>query len=94
VDSPADAELLFEIGLTAPVVSAKFDWYDVQFRLVIRDPKTNALLWAFNEHMEWAYLRGNRERNFEKTMAKIISDLQDLSASSNDAKGLSLRQNH
>ena len=92
VGSPADAELLFEIGLTAPVLSR--GWYDPQFRLVIRDPKTNALLWAFTEHVQMAVLRENRERNFEKTMAKIISDLQGLSASSNNANGPQVPANH
>jgi DNA helicase HerA-like ATPase len=30
--------------------------YDPQFRLAIRDPKTNALLWAFTERVQWAIL--------------------------------------
>jgi hypothetical protein len=37
--------------------------HDPQSRLEIRDPKTNALLWGFTEHMEWAILQGNRNRN-------------------------------
>lgn len=92
--SPADADLLLEIGLTAPMVSgtgAQRDSltakpYDPQLRLVIRDPKTNALLWAFTEHVQWAILFGNREKNFDQTMTRIVSDLQNLSVSSNDAQ--------
>jgi len=90
VGTPADAELLFEIGLTAPMVSgvgARGDSlavkpYDPQFRLVIRDPKTNALLWVFTEHVQWAILQGNRDKNFDQTLARIVGDVQQLSAPS------------
>lgn len=93
VGAPADADLIFEIGLTAPMVSgvgARTDSlavkpYDPQFRLVIRDPKMNALLWAFTEHVQWALLEGNREKNFEQTLARIMGDLRGLSASSDSA---------
>jgi hypothetical protein len=86
VDSPFDAELIFEIGLTAPLVSVRGDVYDPQFRLAIRDPKTNALLWAFTEHVQLAVLKETRDNNFDQTMAKLISDLQGLSAPSNKAQ--------
>ena len=93
VDTPADGDLLFEIGLTAPMVSgvgARGDSpavkpYDPQFRLAIRDPKTNALLWAFTEHVQWAILQRNRDKNFDQTLARIVRDLQGLSASSENA---------
>lgn len=93
VDAPADADLLFEIGLRVPMVSgegARKDMltvmpYDPRFRLTIRDPKTNALLWAFTEHVQWAILQGNREKNFDQALARIERDLQMLTASSDDA---------
>jgi hypothetical protein len=85
VNSPAEAELIFEIGLTAPMVSVRGD-YDPQFRLAIRDPKTNTLLWAFTEHVQLAVLKEVRDNNFDQTMEKIIGDLQGLSASSNNAQ--------
>jgi hypothetical protein len=83
VDSPAGADLIFEIGLTAPPVSVRA--YDPQVRLAIRDPKTNALLWAFTEHVQLAVLKETRDNNFDQTMAKLIGDLQGLSAASNNA---------
>jgi hypothetical protein len=86
VDSPADAELIFEIGLTAPLVSVRGDVYDPQIRLAIRDPKTTALLWAFTEHVQLAILKETRNNNFDQSMAELISDLQGLSASSNNAQ--------
>jgi len=89
VGSPAEADLLFEIGFLAPIVSgtgAKTSPlsvmpYDPQIHLAIRDPKTNALLWAFTEHVQWAILQGNRDRNFEQSLARIVSDLEELSRS-------------
>ena len=82
VGTPADADLLIEIGLTAPASGVG---YDPQFRLAIRDPKTNALLWAFTEHVQWAIQQGNRNKNFDQTLARIISDLRGLSGSSDTA---------
>jgi len=55
-DSPAGADLLFEIHFTCPAAVADASrvqdslvgrLYDPQFRLVIRDTKTSALLWTF-----------------------------------------------
>jgi hypothetical protein len=52
--------------------------YDPQFRLEIRDPKTNALLWGFTEHMQWAILQGNLNRNFDQASARIVTDVLAL----------------
>lgn len=89
VGAPADADLLFEIEFSVPPiagVASRGDSiggrpYDPQIRLVIRDPKTNALLWAFTEHAAWALLQGNRDKNFDQALARIVSDVQGLSAS-------------
>jgi hypothetical protein len=53
---------------------------DAQFRLTIRDPKTNAVLWAFAEHVQWAVLQGNRDKNFEEGRARIVCGVQALAA--------------
>jgi len=82
VGAAADADLLFEIHFTVPRVDGRDQLlaipYDPQFRLVIRDPKTNALLWAFTEHVQWAILQGNRDKNFDQALAKIVADLHTL----------------
>ena len=84
VGSPAEADLLFEIRFTIQPSVAKVvkdTWgaaLDPQFRLEIRDPKTSALLWAFTEHMEWAILQGNRNRNFDHASARIVTDVLAL----------------
>lgn len=85
--SPADADLLVEIELqcpkAGPVITPNFRGeypYDPQFRLTIRDAKTNVLLWSVFEHVEWAILQGNRDKNFDKAMSRLINDMQALAA--------------
>jgi len=89
VSAPADADLIFEIQflvLTAePQAAARLESlgtvpFDPQFRLTIRDPKSNVLLWRFTEHVPWAILRGNRDRNFDEAMARVLADLQELAS--------------
>ncbi len=94
VGAPADADLLFEIQFICPAAVAAGNQvsdslagrrYDPQLRLVIREPKTDALLWALTERAQWAILQGNRDKNFDQAMAKIVSDVQGLSGSSDNA---------
>lgn len=89
VGSPAEADLLFDIRFSVvpdrrPTGfwgnNGTSDAYDAVFRLEIRDPKTTAMLWAFNEHMEWALLKSNRNRNFDQAAARIASDAWALGA--------------
>jgi hypothetical protein len=73
VGAPADADLWLEIRFTVPPASRAVSQgntlgtaeFDPQFRLVIRDPKTNAILWGITEHAAWAVLKGNRDKNFD-----------------------------
>lgn len=88
VSSPAEADLLFDIRFMAPPMAQpvfKGDSmgaaaFDPQLRLEIRDPKSNAILWGFTEHLQWAILKGNRDKNFDLAMARIVADTQKLSA--------------
>jgi len=94
VSAPADADLLLEIRFMVPPIAGAASRgdtlfgrpYDPQFRLVIRDPRTNALLWAFTEHAAWAVLQGNRDKNFDQALARIVSDVQGLSATADANK--------
>jgi len=89
VGSPAEADLTFEIQFLLPTAepyanrgeSLATVAFDPQFRLVIRDPKTNALLWGFAEHVQWAILQSNRDKNFDQALSRIISDLQAIAGS-------------
>lgn len=85
VSDPSDADVVFEIefevevpaihgGSLIPAAS------DPQFHLSIRDPKSNVLLWRFNERAQWAMLQGNRDKNFDLGLGRILTDLQVLSA--------------
>jgi hypothetical protein len=85
VGSPAEADLLFEIRFTVNTSTTKVfkgdsigSTLDPQFRLEIRDPKTSAILWAFTEHVQWAILQGNRNKNFDQASARIVSDVLAL----------------
>jgi hypothetical protein len=90
-DAPADADLLFEIQFACPaavaVASAVRDSlagrpYDPQFRVVIRDAKNNALLWTLSERAQWALTRGNRDKNFDQALDRIVGDVQVLAGAS------------
>jgi len=86
VGSPAEADLVFEIQFVLPTASPASNrgqtlatvWLDPQFRLVIRDPKTGTILWGFTEHVPWALLQGNRDKNFDQGTARIVTDVQGL----------------
>ena len=85
VGSPAEADLLFEIRFEVNTSTTKVfkgdtigSSLDPQFRLEIRDPKSNALLWAFTEHVQWAILQGNRNRNFDQASSRIVTDVLSL----------------
>ena len=86
VGSPGDADLLLEIRFALiasdrPVIngsSVGSALFDPQFQLVIREPKTHALLWGFTEHVTWALLKGNRDKNSDEALSKLVDSLQKL----------------
>jgi hypothetical protein len=81
VSSPADADLLLEIHFVLPAVPSvpkEPMVYDPQLRVIIREPKTHALLWTVIEHADWAMLKSNRDKNFDAAMGKLVTDLQAL----------------
>jgi hypothetical protein len=81
--APGDADILLEIRFTVPQAeqsvmkgSSIGTPYDPQFRLEIRDPKSNALLWGLTEHAQWAVLHGNRDKNFDQTLARVVAEVE------------------
>jgi hypothetical protein len=86
VPAPADADLVLEMSFHQPIVWG--EWVhsgpadDAHFRLVILDPKTRIVLWAFTEHVEWAHLQSNRDKNFDRALQNIVKDLQGLAGRS------------
>ena len=100
VGSPAEADLVLEIGFNNPFVGEDVSGghgasvssrsvNDPHFRLVILDPGTRVTLWVFTEHIEHAFLQGNRDKNFDQALNYLVNDLRNVagqpvaSASSN-----------
>jgi hypothetical protein len=73
VTAPADSDLLVEVK----VVANTLDW---QFKLVLLDPKTQTPLWTIDEPIKITGLQKTRDKNFDDTINKLVSDLKALTA--------------
>lgn len=90
VGSPADADLVFEIEFAMPTSgpsianSSLFGNvpYDSQFRLTIRDPRTNVMIWTMIEHVQWAVMQSNHDKNFDLALTRLVNDVEGLAARS------------
>ncbi len=49
-----------------------------QVALSIRDPKTRAVLWTVTENIDLAALASNRDKNFDRSMSALASDVRKL----------------
>jgi hypothetical protein len=88
VGDPADADLVLELQLTAPVgsthsmntnkVNGASDPVPM-FRLVVYDRKTHYVLWAFTASIEVAYLQKTHDRNFDDALNVILLEFESLS---------------
>lgn len=87
---PSESDLVLEVSFMMELPVKKggaltSSDYDPEFRLSIRDPRSNVLLWSIIEHAQWALLRGNRDRNFDEAIVRVVSDFQALTAGSSPA---------
>lgn len=94
VGSPADADLLFEVRQNVSVVDlgGKVGGSAIpQFRVKIRDPKTNALLWGFDVHAAFGLGQGASDKNFDQAIERLFMDVQRIAvaplAPANGANG-------
>jgi hypothetical protein len=89
VPAPASADLVFEIGFIHPFSSVHVDDEgkifaargpsdDPQFKLAIRDPKSNVLLWTLSRHIPIALLTSNQNKNFDLIMNYFLDDIKKL----------------
>lgn len=94
VSAPAEADLAFEISFSSPLVGSSVSggavtngtsagvsstsYTDPQFRLTIFDVKSHMVLWTLVEHVEFARLQGNRDKNFDIAMMSLVNDLARL----------------
>jgi len=87
VSDPSDADLVFELQLTAPSgpqsPSKQNGASDPlpMFRLVVLDRKTHYVLWALTESVGVAYLQKTHDHNFDLALGAITDDLKRLISS-------------
>jgi hypothetical protein len=80
VDSPADADLVYEIGFAMPIVSAgEPTAYQPQFNLSIVDARTHFRLWTLLAPVNRAIGRLTPDKNFAAGMTNLMEDLKKLS---------------
>jgi hypothetical protein len=87
VNDPAQADLVLELQLTAPVgsthsmntnkVNGASDPVPM-FRLVVYDRPTHFVLWAVTESIGIAVLQKTHDRNFDEALSAILVDFESL----------------
>lgn len=79
VTAPVDADLVFEINFTAPLVGTQIlDTYAPQLDLAILDTKTRFRLWTLTQPVERATRKETWNKNFSKGLADLVDDLKKL----------------
>jgi hypothetical protein len=76
--APADADLVFEIGLIGVRRAVLYD----ELKLVLRDPKTNTILWSFVEHASAVGRQKSRDGAFDRAIGVLVDDLRKLGTQS------------
>ena len=81
---PSAADLILELhyevragGITGPH-SPVDTAFARQFRLVLIDPHTRAVLWSFTEAENNAVFQSNRNKNLDAAMTKLLTDFVTL----------------
>ena len=89
VASPGEADLVLAISFSNQFVGDKDprgngsslvgrSLTDPQFRLTVLDPGTRVTLWTFTEHVQFAALQGNRDKNFDQALAALVNDVRNV----------------
>lgn len=81
VISPAEADLLLEVRQSVSGGTASGPGgssFIPQFRLRIRDAKTNALLWGLNIHGAFGLGQAESDRNFDQAVNRLVTKFQTL----------------
>jgi hypothetical protein len=87
VATPREADLVFELQLTAPNGPANANKQKgasdplPMFRLVIYDRPTHYILWALTESIEPAALQKTHDHNFDEALATLMLDAGRLTKS-------------
>ncbi|HWW96252.1 MAG TPA: DUF4136 domain-containing protein [Edaphobacter sp.] len=102
VDSPSQADLIFEIHAIAPAVDTGGAGgadgtfvYNPQLILRILDPKTNALLWTTTANVKAAGGQNSRDKGFDESVAVLIDHVRQLTGEQlNPAQVKAIRSNN
>jgi len=82
VDSPSQADLIFEIRSVAPAVDVSGPQdsiaYNPQLILRILDPKTNAVLWTTTANVRAAGFQASRDKGFDQSVAVLVDRVRQL----------------
>jgi hypothetical protein len=81
VDSPSQADLIFEIHAVAPAISAGDNGgvvYNPQLILRILDAKTNTLLWTTISNVKAAGGQSSRDKGFDESVAVLVDRVRQL----------------
>lgn len=84
VSSPADADLVLEFRLQAPLGPANDDKTKgaadplPTVSVKIYDRPTHYVLWAFSEEIEGANFQQTHDRNFDEAIARLAKDFETL----------------
>ena len=69
VTSPADADLVFAIRFSAPIVNCdKLTSFAPQLQLTILDARTHFALWSMMDPVQGAYRKNTWDKNFTKAL--------------------------
>jgi hypothetical protein len=87
VSTPGEADLVFELQLTAPNGPQNANKQNgasdplPMFRLVIYDRATHYVLWALTESIEAALVQKTHDHNFDQALAELVLDAGRLTKS-------------
>jgi hypothetical protein len=81
VNTPGDADLVYELGFTAPIINTgNPDAFGPQFNLSIVDARTHFRLWTLLAPVDGAFRKATWDKNFATGLANLMDDLKKLSA--------------
>jgi hypothetical protein len=91
VGSPAEADLVFEIRFTYVIGTTSVNQgmggsgQDFQFRLVILDPKSHVVLWAFSQAIPGSTNKSKNTQLFDQAMSTLVDDVKQLTVRASTA---------
>ncbi|WP_188758607.1 hypothetical protein [Edaphobacter acidisoli] len=79
VANPASSDLAMETSIHVAVGNAGNQFNSVSLRLVVRDTKTQTLLWILDEPLDGAFREKTFQKNLDDAASHLAQDLKVLS---------------